>query len=321
MPQEVEIDAQYRATREEAGLLDRSDRARIAVTGSEAGEFLQGQITNDVEALEPGTGCYAALLDRKGHIRADMRVLRLAPDSYLIDTEPEAGDAVLAHLSMYKIGRDAEVAAAGSDERLLSLIGPRSEGIIGAPLGPEHTHREVRIDGVDCRAVATDAGADLLVPAASAQTVEAALLAAGAEPIEARAAEIGRVESGRPRLGHEIEPDRTMPQEAGINERAVSFTKGCYIGQETVARLHYKGKPNRHLRLLTSTAELPEGAAVSLEGRELGNVGTAVLSPARGPLALAILRREAEPGDEVEVAGPDGGTLTATVEEIAESEG
>ena len=106
-----------------------------------------------------------------------------------------------------------------------------------------------------------------------------------------------------------------------IIDASVSFTKGCYIGQETVARLHYKGKPNRHLRLLTSAGELPEGASVSLDGRELGTVGTSVLSPARGPLALAILRREAEPGAEVEVEAPGGGTLTALVEGPPENEG
>ena len=90
-----------------------------------------------------------------------------------------------------------------------------------------------------------------------------------------------------------------MPQEAGINERAVSFTKGCYIGQETVARLHYKGKPNRHLRRLVLDRPVEGGESISLGDREIGTIGTAVLSPARGPLALAILRREAEPGDEV----------------------
>jgi folate-binding protein YgfZ len=106
--------------------------------------------------------------------------------------------------------------------------------------------------------------------------------------------------------------NETIPQEAGINERAVSFTKGCYIGQETVARLHYKGKPNRRLRLLRAAEPLAAGAAVTLGDRELGRVGTAVLSPARGSLALAILRREAEPGAEVLV---DGAT-PARVEEI-----
>lgn len=311
------IDAQYRVIREGAGLLDRSDRARIAVSGPEAGEFLQGQLTNDVEALEPGDGCYAALLDRKGRIRADMRVLRLDDGSYLIDTEPDAGPAVLAHLSMYKVGRDADVAEVGGAGPLLSLLGPQSEHVLGAPRGAEHRHRELTIAGASCRAIATDLGVDILVPAADGDAVTTALREAGAEPLEAEVAEIVRVEAGRPRLGREIEPERTMPQEAGINERAVSFTKGCYIGQETVARLHYKGKPNRHLRMLASAERLPDGAVVSLDGRELGTVGTAVLSPARGPLALAILRREAEPGAEVEVAGAG----TATVEEIPEREG
>ena len=105
----LELDAQYRALREEAGLLDRSDRPRIVVRGSEAAEFLQGQLTNDVEALEPGEGCYAALLDRKGKVRADMRVLRIADDEFLIDTEPETGDLLARHLGTYNVGRDAAV--------------------------------------------------------------------------------------------------------------------------------------------------------------------------------------------------------------------
>ena len=317
-----ELDAQYRALREGAGLIDRSDRARIEVSGSEAAEFLQGQVTNDVEALAPGAGCYAALLDRKGRIRADMRVLRITADRFLIDAEPEAREVVLGHLSMYNVGRDAAVSATGEEERLVSLLGPQTAQIIGAPLGPEHSHRELTLAGSACRAVATDLGADLLVPRAAWDAVEATLLEAGAERIGEEASELARVEAGRPRLGHEIGP-QTMPQEAGINERAVSFTKGCYIGQETVARLHYKGKPNRHLRRLTSAEPLPPGAVVSLEGRELGTIGTAALSPVRGPLALAILRREAEPGAEVEITAGDGdgAVLHATVEEIAETEG
>jgi folate-binding protein YgfZ len=112
----------------------------------------------------------------------------------------------------------------------------------------------------------------------------------------------------------------TMPQEAGINERAVSFTKGCYIGQETVARLHYKGKPNRHLRLLAADRPLRSGDLVRAGDKEVGTIGTAVLSPARGPIALAILRREAEPGGEVEVIGEDG-AVTARVEAIPADDG
>jgi folate-binding Fe-S cluster repair protein YgfZ len=104
-----------------------------------------------------------------------------------------------------------------------------------------------------------------------------------------------------------------MPQEAGINERAVSFTKGCYIGQETVARLHYKGKPNRHLRRLRLDREVSPGDPVHAGERQVGTIGTSVLSPAEGPLALAILRREAEPGAEV-IVGEDA---PARVEEIS----
>ncbi len=308
----MEIDAQYRALREGAGLLDRSDRRRIVVTGSESAEFLQGQLTNDIEALAPGGGCYSALLDRKGKIRADMRVLCAGPDEFLIDTEPQSGDLILQHLGMYKIGRDAEVAPGAEDERLLSLIGPLTPRLLGGgPLGAENSNRDLFVAGAKCRAITTDLGADLIVPASALDTVRDWLISEGAEAVGDGAAEIVRVEGGRPRVGREISP-QTMPQEAGINERAVSFTKGCYIGQETVARLHYKGKPNRHLRLLKPSEPVSAGDSVSAGGRELGTVGTAVVSPAQGPLALAILRREAEPGNEVLI----GDETTATVEAI-----
>ena len=310
----LEIDAQYRALREEAGLLDRSDRARIVVRGAEAAEFLQGQLTNDVEALEPGSGCYAALLDRKGKIRADMRVLRLDADEFLIDTEPETADVLLGHLGTYNVGRDATVEADGDGRALLSLIGPLSAKLLGdVPLAPEGAHRELFVAGVGCRAIATDLGADLLVPGEGVDPVRELLLSAGAQPIGEAAAEIARVEAGRPRVGHEI-TEQTMPAEAGINDRAVSFTKGCYIGQETVARLHYKGKPNRYLRRLRSGEPLAAGDPVVAGEREVGTVGTAVISPAEGPLALAILRREAEDGATVMV----GDGTEATVEALGD---
>jgi len=308
----LELDAQYRAIREEAGLLDRTERTRITVRGSEAAEFLQGQLTNDIEGLEPGSGCYAALLDRKGKIRADMRVLRLATDDFLLDTEPETAGAVLGHLGTYNIGRDAAVEPDPEPPALLSLIGPLSSSLLGdLPPGAEHSHRELFVAGVACRAITTDLGADLLIPADGADAVREHLLAAGAQPITEAAAEIARIEAGRPRVGHEIS-EQTMPAEAGIEGRAVSFTKGCYIGQETVARLHYKGKPNRRLRRLRAAAPLTAGDAVLAGEREVGTVGTAAVSPADGPIALAILRREAEPGDEVTV----GTGIAATVEAI-----
>jgi folate-binding protein YgfZ len=296
----IELDGQYRALREGAGILERPGRRIFSIGGAEAREYLQGQLTNDLEALDPGRGCYSALLDRKGHMQGDMRVLR-TDDGYSIDTEAVAGDAVLRHLSTYKIGREVSIEDLSSERTILSVVGPAaSEVALAGPLAPEHAHREAEIGGLACLAVATDLGIDLLVPGDQAAGVHAALVDAGAEPVSEEAAEIVRVESGRPRFGHEM-TTATIPQEAGINERAVSFTKGCYIGQETVARLHYKGKPNRSLRGLRLSAPAAAGDPIRLGERELGTVGTAVLSPARGPIALAIVRREAEPRAAVAV--------------------
>jgi len=302
----IELDAQYRLLREEAGWVERAGRALIVVRGAEAADYLQGQLTNDVEALGPGEGCYAALLDRKGHMQGDMAVLRRSDDEFLIATEEVARPAVARHLDMYKIGRDAEVEDITENHTAISVIGPAAIPALGiAPLSPEHANREEEIGGVTCVVAATDVGVDLYFGSKSRDSVVEALGEAGIEPVTEDAAEILRVETGRPRFGAEMST-QTIPQEAGINERAVSFTKGCYIGQETVARLHYKGKPNRHLRGLRLAAPAGAGDPVSLDDRELGTVGTAVISPARGPLALAILRREAEPGATVTVGETTG---------------
>jgi folate-binding protein YgfZ len=296
---EVELDAQYRVLREGAGALARDGRRRIAITGTEAADYLQGQVTNDVEALAEGEGCYAALLDRKGRMQGDMRLLRTGDAEFEIESEALAGDALLRHLSMYKVGREVEVDDVSERTRTVSVIGPAAAEVAACgPLGAEHAHRLLQLGGIDLRAVATDLGVDLIVPADGVAAVDEALTRAGAEPVDEAAAEIIRVESGRPRFGAEM-TTATIPEEAGINDRAVSFTKGCYIGQETVARLHYKGKPNRHLRGLRLGAPAAAGDPVALGEREVGAIGTAVLSPAHGPIALAILRREAGPGATV----------------------
>lgn len=291
-PQTVELDAQYRQLREECGLVERPDRGLLIVSGPEAAEYLQGQLTNDTEAIEPGDWTYAALLDRKGHMQADMRVLRPdeGPDLWL-DLEPEGLAAASRHLQMYKIGREVEVADASDEYVLLSLIGPRATEIARA---------------VEAVALRAGEGVDLIVPTAERDRVHAALTAAGAVEVSPEAAEIVRIEAGRPRFGAEMGTE-TMPAEAGIVEQAVSFTKGCYIGQETVARLHYKGKPNRHLRGLRFSGPARPGERLVLGEKEVGTVGSAALSPALGPIGLAVLRREAEPGATVAV-GEDGVT-------------
>jgi tRNA-modifying protein YgfZ len=297
----VEVDGQYRVLKEEAGFLNRSERSKLRVRGADAADYLQGQLTNDIEALEPDAGCYTALLDRKGHMQADMRALRLSTGDLWLDTEPETAAVVERHLRMYSIGREVEIEDVSGEWSILSVIGPAAVEVAGtSPLSPEHAQRYYEREGLEILAVATDLGLDLIVRAEQSQALQKLLARSGAAEVSEAAAEILRVESGRPRFGREM-TSATIPQEAGIDERAVSFTKGCYIGQETVARLHYKGKPNRHLRGLRLESPASDGDAIVLGEREVGTIGTAVLSPAFGPIALAVIRREAEPGSRVAV--------------------
>jgi folate-binding protein YgfZ len=192
------------------------------------------------------------------------------------------------------VGR--EVLARRDERGVWSVIGPAARDALGIDL-PETEYGHV--DGELGTYVATDGGVDVIgdrpdLPEASDAT-----------------AEILRIESGRPRLGYELGDD-VIPQEAGINERAISFTKGCYVGQETVARLFYKGKPNRHLRGLRLSAPVERGAVIHGEARELGRVSSTCISPTFGPIALALVRREAGPGASVQVG--EGGVVAEVVE-------
>jgi folate-binding protein YgfZ len=302
----VELDAQYRQLREECGLLDRSGRGGIAVVGPDGAEYLQGQLTNDVESIAVGEGQYAALLDRKGHMQTDMRVLRPATEEILLDFEPAARAAALRHLTMYSVGRDVQIVDSTEERAIVSLIGPRAAEIAATPPLPEFANEMASVAGIPVLAVGTRQGIDLFLPSGERDRLIAALTDAGAVEVSPEAVEIVRVEAGVPRFGAEMDT-ATMPAEAGIVEDAVSFTKGCYIGQETVARLHYKGKPNRHLRGLRLSGAAEPGAALRLGEKEVGTLGGAVVSPALGPIGLAIVRREAEPGTEIAV-GEDGVT-------------
>jgi tRNA-modifying protein YgfZ len=279
----------YELVTESAGLVDRSDRAKFIVRGSEAADFLQGQVSNDVEALEAGSGCYATVLSHKGKLRTDLRVLR-GDDSFWLDTEA-IGHAVLEHmLRTYSLGRDVQFEDVTESRAILSLIGPAArERLDAAPPAEEHAF----VSGEHGIYVATLLGVDVICEPGAALEVE---------PVSEEAAECVRIEAGRPRLGFDMDAD-TIPQEAGINERAVSFTKGCYIGQETVARLHYRGRPNRHLRGLRLSEPAERGTDVVLGDKPVGRLGSTCVSPRLGAIALALVRREAGPGATVEVGG------------------
>ena len=299
------------------GLVDRSERGKLALTGEQAAELLDGQVTNDVGALAPGEGLFAAYLTNKGKMLGDVRVLR-SEEGIHLDCERVGLQALFDILRRGSIGWQAELHKRTLQEGLLSLLGPGARALVGADdlPGVEHAHRWLEVDGIGARAVVTDLGVDLLCDAANTDALVAALLARGAERWDEAAAEVLRVEAGRPRYGVDLD-DSVIPQEAGLNDRAVSFTKGCYVGQETVARLRWRGKPNRHLRGLRLEEPVAAGAELrTADGKVVGALSSPVESERLGPIALALVRREAEPGDVVEVVDDAGAAHRAQVVEL-----
>ncbi len=292
-----------RALRCGAALVDRSERGKLAMTGPAAAECLNGQLTNDVTRLEPGHGLYSAFLTTKGQMLGDVRVIRTA-DSFELDTERVSLQALFDMLRVAQVGHDAELHKRTLQRGLLSLLGPRSRQLAGVEefAGGEHRNAPFSVGGLPAHVIVTDAGVDLLCEPDDLPAIAAELTARGALPIDESAAEVCRIERGRPRFGVELD-ERSMPQEAGLNDRAVSFTKGCYTGQETVARLFYRGKPNRTLRGLVFSG-MPAGeTTVIADGKPVGHVRRVADSPRNGIIALALLRREVEPGHLVECGG------------------
>jgi folate-binding protein YgfZ len=319
------VSADYLTLTTGCGLLDRSERGKLALTGAETKAFLHGQVSQDITALTPGHGVYAALLTNKGKMLGDLRVLDTGAE-LLLDTERVALQELFNTVRRFSIGFDVALHKRTLESGLLSLIGPRSDAVVAAAIGggalpgpDEHDHLSATVAtaaatpattasaaatpattaSAAVRLVRTNVGLDLLCDAADRDRVHAALVGAGAVPVSEAAAEIVRIESGRPRYGIDLD-DSVIPQEAGLNDRAVSFTKGCYVGQETVARLFYKGKPTRELRGLRSAAPLAPGTELSYAGRVVATVTSAADSPRLGPVALALVRREAEPGARLE---------------------
>jgi tRNA-modifying protein YgfZ len=311
------LEREYETLRRGCGLLDRSERGKLALTGSDAVDFLNGQVTNELATLLPGEGHYAAFLTHKGKMLGDLRILAVgddpagAPAELLLDTERTALQALFDMIRRFKVGYSVELHKRTLERGLLSLIGPHTErALVGAGVeldgvaDVEHANAVIQIDGHEALAVRTDLGIDLLCEASSTAELSEALCRHGAVPVSAAAGECLRIETGRPRYGFELD-DGVIPQEAGLNERAVSFTKGCYVGQETVARLFYKGKPNRQLRGLRLSQAVSDGEELRFAERTVGRVGSATLSPRFGQIALALVRREAPPGSVVAV-GEDG---------------
>jgi folate-binding protein YgfZ len=297
-------DLEYAAVTDACGLLDRSERGKLALTGGQAKTFLQGQVSNDVEALSAGAGCYATFLTPKGKMLGDLRILDTGQE-LLIDTERVALQELFNMIRRFSIGYEVQLHKRTLERGLLSLLGPEAGAVCGLhPRAEEHAHTTGEVGGIVTRAIRTDLGLDLLCDAGDTGALAAALEQAGATPVSEATGDIVRVEYGRPRYGIDLD-DSVIPQEADLNARAVSFTKGCYVGQETVARLFYRGKPNRQLRGLRLSAPAWTGAEITFGDRIVGRLGSIAESPALGPIALALVRREAPPGSHVSVGSDE----------------
>jgi folate-binding protein YgfZ len=310
---------EYEALRRGALVVDRSARSRVRVTGAKAAEVLAGLVTNDVGALLPGQGQYAAALTAKGKIVADVRIFADA-GSYLVDAPPRAAAGWLAMLKKFVNPRLAPVEDISTTCSDLGVFGVRARDIVSAITNvpsatleglPPYGHVSAIVE--DARITVARVpdleleGYELFVEMAAAGAIWQRLALAGATPGGLSAFEIARVEAGRPEWGIDID-DATIPQEANFDDfHAISYTKGCYVGQETVARVHFRGHVNRHLRGLRSVADraLPFQAQLrDAAGKPVGEVRSAVLSPRLGGVALGMVRREV----------PVGATLVVTWE-------
>jgi folate-binding protein YgfZ len=307
------VQREYEALRERAAVFDRSARTRLLFSGAKAAETLNGLVTNDVAALANGAGVYAAALTAKGKILADLRVFARG-DDFLVDVAPGAAAGFVAMLRKYVNPRGARFADVSGVLRTIGVYGPYAANIVTAATGAERgrllllaPHHHLR-GGNDANVVIARVpdfggeGFDLFVPVESATALWEQLVAVGAEPAGAATGEIARVEAGRPLWGVDMD-ESTLVQEANIDTlHGVSYTKGCYTGQETVARVHFRGHVNRNLRGVRSQIPLPRGAAlVTAGGDDVGDVRSSVTSPRYGPIAVAMVRHEV----------PDHAELTA----------
>jgi folate-binding protein YgfZ len=315
-----DVDAEVRALRTGCGLLDRSWVGRLAATGADRQRFLNGLATCDVKVLTPGSGTYGFFTTVKGRILADVAVLAFE-DRLWLELPPGSQEEVRAHLAKYKIADRVEFAPL-TETLPLTLAGPRAEALLAAvgapaPAAEAWSHAGGRACGVEVVAVRQGLigvpALTLWVAAGDAAALVEGLLAAGGpfglRPVGFAAAEVVRAEAGIPRCGRDYGADH-FPQETGLDETAgaVSYTKGCYLGQEVVARIHYRGGVNRRLCGLLFAAGEPApspGAGVLFEEREAGAATTVVRSPTLGrTIGLAVLRkRAAEPGTPLTIAG------------------
>ena len=302
--------AEHAALCETAGVLDLSFRSRICLVGADHARFLHGQVTNDVKKLRTGEGCYAAITTAKGKMECDLNIFCLA-DELLLDFEPGLTEKISQRLEKYIVADDVQIVDAAPHYGLLSVHGRKADAVVRS-LGlfaaiPAQALGSVKISDATLgeiylmnHARLGTNGFDLFVPSNSlgavADKLIAAVKAAGGRACGWQAFETARIEAGIPRFGADMD-ETNIPLECGIESRAVTYTKGCYIGQEVINRIHSVGHVNRELRglrLADNLKSLPaRGDKLFRDGKEIGFVSSAVKSPKlNADIALGYVRRE-----------------------------
>lgn len=318
---------EYHACTGHAGIADLSARGRLEVTGKDRVRFLHNTCTNDINTLPVGQGCEAFFLDAKGRVLFYATIFA-GEESISIDIDPGQVEALLKHLDRYIIREDVQLHDRSTATTLIHVLGPQAGAVLSRCADRSLAafvnlaHAACMIADVSCQARRHDRsvlpGFDILMPDEHAPAIWQALRAAGGErlwPVGLQTLEVLRIEAGIPSAGKEVGADN-IPQELGRNSQAISFTKGCYIGQETVARVDAMGHVNRMLRGLTYSAAGPAlvGALIKTGDKEIGRLGGSEFSPRLGlQVGLSVLRiGGGQPGAKVILGSPDG-PIDATV--------
>ncbi|HEX7861941.1 MAG TPA: glycine cleavage T C-terminal barrel domain-containing protein [Verrucomicrobiae bacterium] len=312
--------SEYNALASEAALIDLSFRSRICLVGSDREKFLHGQVTNDVQRLKVGEGTYAALVTHKGKLETDLFIYKLQ-DELLLDFEPGLTQKITDRLSKYIIAEDVQIIDVAPHYTLLSVQGPRAAEVL-SPFFPELptkalTWTKTTYPNGDLYLMSNGRfgppGFDLFVPTADTNSV-AEKLASSIKPAGLNACEIARIENGIPRFGIDMDESNLAPE--ALRENAISYAKGCYIGQEVIARIRTYGQVAKALRLIRLPDEpqhLPTKAEKLFHNaKEVGFITSSTLSPKHGAkVALAYVRKEANSvGQSLNVATPEGPLAT-----------
>lgn len=329
-----DVEAEERALHETAGVLDLSFRSRLCLVGTDRVRFLHGQVTNDIKKLRAGEGCYAALVTAKGRMESDLNIFNLT-DEVLLDFEPGLATRVTERLERFLVADDVQVVNVAPHYGLFSVQGPHSADAIrdlglftelpvqpfGSVKAPDGSLGEIYL--AKNSRLGSD-GFDVFVPTAGlnevAQKLFAGVKSFGARPCGWRAFESCRVAAGVPRFGVDMD-ETNLPQETGIEARAVSYSKGCYIGQEVLNRLHTMGHVNRSLvglELADDLKELPrKGDKLIFEGKEVGAVASAVRSARlKTNLGLGYVRREVRQPGAIVIVRCSTGESTVRLAEL-----